>query len=89
MDVGGGDNAAVPLWAIFILCIFHCFMCWSGEDFEKCIGCKFEYLLEEEGRKPLEFLYWTTSGVLGFLLLWSISEISLWCGKRGVKTAYL
>jgi hypothetical protein len=86
-DIGGGDNSAVPIWAIFYVIIpCHLFMCWSGEKCEKMFGWKLGYVLEEGGRKPFEFVSWATNGVLGYLLLWLLSSIlALVQRKRGLK----
>mmetsp|Transcript_7113 Transcript_7113/g.10081 ORF Transcript_7113/g.10081 Transcript_7113/m.10081 type:complete len:91 (+) Transcript_7113:460-732(+) len=42
-------------------------MCWSGEECEKKFGWKLGYVLEREGRKPAEFIYWATNGILALL----------------------
>jgi hypothetical protein len=61
-------------------------MCWSGEKCEKMFGWKLGYVLEEGGRKPFEFVFWATNGVLGYLLLWLLSSIlALVQRKRGLK----
>jgi hypothetical protein len=49
-------------------------MCWSEDESKKLFGWHFGWLLEREGRKPLEFLFWTTNGMLGFQLLWVLSS---------------
>ena len=70
VDVGGGENSDVPIWAVFFVIIpCHLFMCWSGEECEKKFGWKLGYALEREGRKPVEFVFWATNGALAFLLL--------------------
>jgi len=61
-------------------------MCWSGKECEKIFVWKFGWLLEEDGRKFLEFFYWATNGVLGALLLWTFSGcLKFLQRKRGLN----
>eukprot|EP00597_Dinobryon_sp_UTEXLB2267_P014891 CAMPEP_0170125384 /NCGR_PEP_ID=MMETSP0020_2-20130122/18953_1 /TAXON_ID=98059 /ORGANISM="Dinobryon sp., Strain UTEXLB2267" /LENGTH=239 /DNA_ID=CAMNT_0010357923 /DNA_START=53 /DNA_END=771 /DNA_ORIENTATION=- len=90
MDVGGGEDSAMPMWALFGVVIpCHIFICWSGNEFEKIFGWKFGWVLEEDGRKLMEFLYWTTNGVLGGLLLWTFSGfLKFLQRKRGLNILF-
>ena len=91
VDVGGGENFNVPIWAIFCVDIpFHLFMCWSGEECEKKSGWKLGYALEREGRKPVEFVFWATNGILAFLLVLAFSNfLTFMRPKRRVNIFFI